>query len=604
MSGLKVNSYFGDHMIIQGGMPISVYGTASEGKVTVGLTGAGTKQTASAVVKDGRWEVVFPPISPSYDTYEIHISDGSTEYGFSDVLVGEVFHISGQSNMELPICRTVDPFEPHYPAEDGYIREYRVPVTPRFDGSESDEPGGKWEKSEGDALYQMSGAGHYFAQEIRARLDVPVGLINTAAGGAPVEARLSLDMLRSYGGYDAFLDECTKEGYIENTVAADRKKYVEWVSGMDTSLSDMTDTPFEGECNIPFHFSEREDLWGISGRVWFRRKLTIPDNATFDDALLSLGVMTDADEVYVNGVKVGETGYMYPPRRYPVPADILRHGENEVCIRLEVRTGNGGFTEGKRYCLRLGETIIDLSGKWEYHVAHKAPDLVPDVFFQGLPLSLYTMTSPVLRIPCAGLIWYQAESNGDNADRYPFLFGEFVKMYRRRCGRDIPVIFAQLPNFADVKPGSWAALREAQRKCLDIPGTAMTVNIDIGESHDLHPINKWDVGKRLAYAALRLIYGNDDVPRSAYPVSAVKDDCGITIRMSCPVTAEDPQKFTVSDGTQTCPAKAEVDGDTIRLTYGGISPVTVRYLYEDDPDRAELFCDGLPVTPFEMEITG
>ncbi|MBR4224665.1 MAG: hypothetical protein IKR73_07635, partial [Oscillospiraceae bacterium] len=484
------------------------------------------------------------------------------------------------------------------------IREFRVPVVCRFDDSEFDEfTGGSWALSVGEALLSMSAAGHYFAEEIRARLDVPVGLLNTSAGGAPVEARMSLAMLRSYGGYDTFLDKCTKPGYIEDTTAADAERYSKWTADMHTSISDVSAMEFTGECSIPFHFSEREDLRGISGRVWFRRTFEIPDDAPLDDALLSLGTMVDADVVYVNGTMVGETTYMYPPRLYSLPQGLLRHGTNDVYIRLEVHTANGGFTVGKRYCVKLADRIIDLSGRWEYAITDKAGYLVDGTFFQGLPLSLYAMTAPAYKVRCAGLIWYQAESNGDAA-RYPFLFREFVEMYRRRCGYDIPVVFAQLPNFADVEPGSWAAIREGQRKCLEIPGTAMSVNIDCGESHDLHPLDKWDVGKRLAYAALRLIYHDESVPDSPAPLSAHLGD-DITIHMSKAVTADHTplQQFTVYDGGSEYPASASIDGDTITVTFDkSITPVRVRYLYEDDPKTVELYCDGIPVTPFEIEL--
>ncbi len=621
MSGLSIMRTVSDHGILRCDSRNRIFGTADPGqsvKMRLSRRGEVIFEGSTQAETNGRWEMYLPPVSASFDPCELCVSAGDEQLTVTDLLFGELFHISGQSNMELPVYRTIDPFDPHTPKENRYIREFRVPVTPTFGENEEyeDFQGGSWECAVGEPLMQMSGAGVYFAQTLFESYDVPIGLINTAAGGAPVESRLPCSILRSFGKYDSFLDECTRPGYMEATTEKDREKYRLWcedmesrdeISGQIFSLDDL-----QGKCEIPFYFREDERFRGFSGRVWFRKTFVIPDDAKLDgDVLLSLGVMTDADIVYVNGAKVGETGYMYPPRLYDIPAGVLKYGENTVLVRLEVRTGNGGFVKGKRYCLKAGDRIIDLSGEWEYAIAAEAPYLEPDVFFQGLPLSMYAaMTAPTFNLNCTGLIWYQAESNG-NWEDYPALFAAFVEMYRSRCGYDIPVVFAQLPNFDDPSGGipdeSWCHIREAQRSCLAIPGTAMTVNIDIGESNDLHPRNKWDVGRRLAYAARRLIFG-DDVKESA-PVSAAVTGQGellLTLTNSGSLAARrTPMKgFAVTDekgiSHPACGVLCE-NGVTVSFDKG-ISPVSLRYLWENDPDMAELYCGELPVTPFELPV--
>lgn len=598
----------GDHAVLQSGVDNRIFGKAEQ-RVTLTVSDGASSAVYSAEPADGRWEITLPPYKASFKPYTFTFVSGKESISCGDILFGDLFHISGQSNMELPLSRTVAPIDPHMPKENSFIREYRMTVTNCFDADAEydDFLDGRWTVAEGEEMMHMSAAGHYFAQELFGKYDIPIGLVNTAAGGAPVESRMPCAMLRSFGGYDDFLDKCTKPGYMEDTAKEDAENFSKWIDGLvkKDTISDgiFKDTDGFSECSIPFDFSDIPELSGMSGWVWFVRHFEIPEGMSLDDAVLILGTMVDSDVVYVNGEKVGETGYLYPPRIYRIPAGVLHTGDNTVHIRLEVHGGEGRFTPGKRYCLKLGDDIIDLSGKWGYKVAATADPLTPGVFFQGLPLSMYAaMTAPAFNIRFKGLIWYQAESNG-NYDRYTMLFREFVEMYRRRSGYDIPVVFAQLPNFADITPGLWPNIREAQRKCLDIPGTAMSVTIDAGESHDLHPLNKWDVGKRLAYAAERLIYGDDTAPVGAEPISAEHTDGGVLVRFNVSgiEIRSDAPCFTVTDGERSTDASAQITADGVLLRYDGITPVKVRYLWENDP-TAVLYYKELPVTPFEMDI--
>lgn len=626
MSGkFTVMRFFGDHMILQSGQENCVRGMApSDEKITLVISGGGGGETVLNAVssESGEFEIIIPPYPPSFDSFTLTFSCGGEEIAFSDVLFGELYHISGQSNMELPICRTIDPLDPVIPKGSRFIREFRVPVMCCFGKDEEydDFLGGEWKCAEGNDIMNMSAAGYYFAEKLYEKLSVPVGLVNTSAGGSPVEARMPYEMLMELGGYEDFLARCTVPDYEKNTAEADRVKYSKWCAELekiDTVSKDIFTAPHEfTKCHIPFYFRDDPGLSGFCGRIWFRKKFVVPDDMDMSGAVLILGAMIDADEVFVNGVSVGNTGYMYPPRIYPVPEGVLHRGENILHIRLEVRQGNGGFVEGKKYCLKSGDNIIDLSGDWEYAVAARGEYLEPDVFFQGLPLSMYgALTAPAFGISFRGLIWYQGESNDKCPDRYYELFKAFVNMYRERCGYDIPVIFTQLCNFDDpvkcVPKLSWAKLREQQRKCLDIPQTAMAVTIDIGESNDLHPINKRDVGRRLAICAERLIYRDKLVPEDIFPVSAEPEKCGrivlsFTDNKAVRMKNDMPKHFEiVSFGGKIIRPRAELTHNGIVLEYEGEEfPVLVRYAYEDDPAMPDLFSStGLPLSPFVIHIT-
>ncbi|MGN0637915.1 MAG: alpha/beta fold hydrolase [Huintestinicola sp.] len=621
-----VMRFFGDHMILQSGQENCVRGRAPEGSsVELKISDSRGNESIFSAAACGSdvFELVIPPYPPSYESYTLTFSCGGEDIAFSDVLFGELYHISGQSNMELPICRTIDPLDPVIPKGSRFIREFRVPVMCCFGKNEEydDFQGGEWKCAEGDDLMEMSAAGFYFAEKLSQKLGVPVGLVNTSAGGSPVEARMPYEMLMELGGYEDFLARCTVPDYEKNTAEADRVKYEKWCAELekkDTVSGDIFTAPHEySKCHIPFYFRDDPELSGFCGRVWFRKSFYIPDDMDMSEAVLILGAMIDADEVFVNGVSVGSTGYMYPPRIYPVPEGVLHRGENILHIRLEVRQGRGGFVEGKIYYLGSGDRLIDLSGEWEYAVAAKGEYLEPDVFFQGLPLSMYgALTAPAFNIKFKGLIWYQGESNDKEPDRYYELFKRFVQMYRERCGYDIPVIFTQLCNFDDpvkcVPELSWARLREQQRKCLDIPGTAMAVTIDIGESNDLHPINKRDVGRRLALCAERLIYKDEFVPEDIFPLSAIMEKCGeillsFTDNRSVRMKNDTPKHFEIVsfDGKIIRP-RAELSENGIILEYDGEDiPLLLRYAYENDPADPDLFSStGLPLSPFVIHITG
>ncbi len=619
-----VMRFFGDHMILQSGCENHVRGRAPEGAaVMLKISDCrGNKSVFYAAVSgSGAYEIVIPPYPPSFEGYTLTFSCGDDEITFSDVLFGELYHISGQSNMELPICRTIDPLCPIIPEGSSFIREFRVPVQCCFGMDEvyDDFQGGQWKYAEGDDLMEMSAAGYYFAEKLYKKLNMPVGLVNTSAGGSPVEARMPYRMLMELGGYEDFLSRCTVPDYEKNTIADDSKKYGKWCSELDSRdivSKDIFTAPHEyTKCHVPFYFRDDPQLSGFCGRIWFRKKFFIPDDMDMSEAVLILGAMIDADEAFVNGTSVGSTGYMYPPRIYPIPKEVLHRGENTLHIRLEVRQGMGGFVAGKKYCIKSGDRLIDLSGDWEYAVAARGEYIAPDVFFQGLPLSMYgALTAPAFNIKFRGLIWYQGESNDKSPERYYELFSAFVNMYREHCGYDIPVIFTQLCNFDDpvqcVPPLSWAEVREQQRKCLDIPETAMAVTIDIGESNDLHPINKRDVGRRLALCAERLIYKDSLVPEDIFPISAELTEHGrillsFTDTQAVKMKNDPPKHFEIisSDGEIFRPAAKLTDKGLLLEYEGENTPVLLRYAWKNDPSDPDLFSKtGLPLSPFKIDI--
>lgn len=621
--------FFGNHMILQSECANKVFGTAPP-KQTVTLTTINSHNAKGTIYvqsdANGKWELIIPPYCSSFEPYTLEFSCAGQSIIFTDVLFGELYHISGQSNMEMQLINTIDPLKEEIPPKNGYIREFRVPIKCCFGKSEEydDFQGGEWMTAEDDNYLQISAVGYYFAKSLFETLNVPIGLVNSSAGGSPIEARLPYEILSELGGYEEFLSQCTVHDYENNTAKSDRLKYKKWSDRLEqqdeiSSQIFSHDTGFK-KCVVPFYFRDEPALKDFCGRVWLRKSFEIPQELPLEDAFLILGVLIDADRAYVNGVFVGATDYMYPARIYRIPANILRHGENTIHIQLEVRQGHGGFVKGKNYCIKLADKRIELSGEWEYAIAAQAEYLQPDVFFQGLPLSMYgALTAPAFNIRFRGLVWYQGESNDRNPERYYELFKTFAEMYRLRSGYDIPIIFTQLCNFDDpvqaVPPFSWAEVREQQRKCLAVPNTAMAVTIDIGEENDIHPKNKRDVGYRLAQCASRLIYGDSAVPEniectSAELISAENTRVAVLLRFSdnsAVRMVNIPPKhfeFVLENGSISA-ATGYRTKDGILLESGlSEPPQAVRYAWKNNPANPDLFGQGgIPLSPFIIKIT-
>ncbi len=618
---LKLNSVFSNGMIFQRDTQNNVYGIADAGEKTELRLIQGGKEIfrgEGEAGADGHFRISIPPCPGSTEPYEIKVSCGNESTEIHDVYSGELFNISGQSNMELPVSRTRYPFsEPAVLKENPLIREFRVPIVSCFTPGEVsyDFPeGGAWKNAVGDNIADMSAAGYYFATDIFERLGIPVGLVNTSAGGAAVEGFMPYDMIREYGIDDEFLDEATKPGYIERRTEFDTTALQNWFDSLGTEDFGLVGSDDMKECVVPCTTDDIGELNGFSGRLFFFREFTVPESFPLDGAELIMGTVTDSDTMYINGVKVGETTYKYPPRYYPVGSGILRKGKNTIAVRVEITNGIGGFNKDKKYCLKNGCREIALSGKWKYAVAKRAERLEPGVFFQSKPLALYsTMFAPAVMLKYKALLWYQGESNVWAADHYKQMFTDFIKFYRRSIGYDIPVIFTQLCSFKgmagenEISDG-WARLRNAQLGCLETEKTAMAVIFDIGEYNDLHPKNKYGVGKRLAYYAGGVVYGDEVVFVRCRNAEQKDDTIVLTFDGEVFLKNADESQFEAvfEDGTteKLIPAANETCGDTVLLKCGHSGKIkAVRYAWDNAPEILNLYDLMLvPISTFEITL--
>lgn len=602
MNDLRLDPIFSDRLVLQREAVNRICGYAPAGsEVTVSL--AGKKYTASAD-ESGRFRVPLPELPACAEPQTLTVYCGDDSATLSDVLVGDVFHITGQSNMELPIRRTFDPFSDTFRTPDSpMIREFRTPIISCFDkeGELEAFSSGCWTRSDSPEAMGMSAAGYFFAKTLYEDIKIPIGLVNTAAGGSAIEGRLPYSVLSEYPEYDEFLAIATQEGYIENTSRTDAARDGGHAAALEQG-DRLREKILAGESPEGEKVSFPVTVRDFSGRLWFYNDFDLPEDFPSTGAMLLLGTMTDRDVAYVNGVQAGETGYMYPPRFYHIPDGLLKPGKNRVSFLLDIRYGEGGITEGKRWCIKAGEHILDLTCGWTMCTAVTTEKIIPAAFFQGLPLALFSKsTAPAFHLPFKGMLIYQGESNGYNAPRYEQMFTRFVEYYRQRCGYDIPIVTTQLPEFGLISDDSWAVLRQAQLDCCRIPGTAMAVTLGLGEPNDLHPINKWEVGRRLALCAKALIYDKRDY-EPVRCVSAEYSEGSAKLTFSKPVTLNltDESYFEAVYGDK--PVTVKVSDDlTVQLPGG--KPDRLRYAWRSSPDKPQLFDEkGLPVSPFEIKV--
>lgn len=518
MSTLRLHQYFQSGAVLQQGSTITVSGWSSAAAIIkLEIAKLALAVTTHADNK-GAWALELLPLDAG-GPYEILVSsidrdDLSETILLEDVYVGDVFLLAGQSNMELPLSRCLDKMGERFDGyEDRLIREIKAPIQSRFDTPASDWlPGAQWVAASNEQKYQIGALGLGFAKKYRENLSCAVGLVNIAVGGSPNEAWMPSSYRRMEPGLMAQSERFADASYRESKLAEEAAAVNAWYA----SLADEA-LPGEGgdwsATNFPQLFIHT-DLEDYIGSLWLRRRfdLTAADAAHFDAQKLHFGTLIDADTIYLNGVVIGETGYRYPPRRYAIPAGLLREGENEILVRLIVHRGCGGSVPSRFYGLQSKARRLSLAGSWEMTTGRSLERMPDTTTLQYLPWSLYNgLVMPIQHLPFAATLWYQGEGNDGRPHAFEPLFRDFISEWQRLFGADTPFVYFQLSHYVDpteiIPPAAWAEIRQAQLRVADTAGTAMVVTYDVGEVDDLHPQDKWTLGLRAFEALERLRAG-------------------------------------------------------------------------------------------------
>lgn len=511
--------YISNGMIIQQNKPI-VFSGLDKPTTPVKLI-FGDQEMETVANKQGEWSVTFPEKTKG-EPLTLFIS-GSKEVTISDILIGEVWLIGGQSNMELPINRTYDEFKEeidsaHYPD----IRQFHIELEPSFDQPKKLMEQGEWKEATQENIQNFSSLGFFYAKRLHEELNVPIGIIHTAVGGTPIEAWMSEETLNELGNYDEDIAYWKNPDNVKKEIEKDALISQTWYGDLQANDKGLNEEPkwFEEDIQvddwktltIPVMFQDT-DLDKFTGAVWFRKEFKCTEeDLSSDNYRLRLGSLINGDEAYLNGEKVGETGYRYPPRKYQFDKGILKVGKNTLVIRLSIDAANGGFIPSFPYQIESDNVTIPLEGEWLYKIGHQKEVIAPMLFLHYKPSVLYKgMLYPLKDIALKGFLFYQGESNTGQPLGYKDLMRMMVNDWRELFQDELPFYYVQLANYIDpaskVDDSQWALLRyEQDRARLDIEKSEMVPAYDCGISFELHPHDKKTLAHRLASISLERDY--------------------------------------------------------------------------------------------------
>jgi sialate O-acetylesterase len=612
---------FGDNMVLQRNKVIPVWGWADpHEKISVRFNHQTKSVTAD---KDGNWKVNLDKESAG-GPFQMTVK-GNNTVTFKNVLVGEVWVCSGQSNMEMPIegWGKVNNYEREIAAANyPQIRHIKIPNTVNTK-PQKDVAQGEWKVCSPTIAGDFTAAGYFFARELYDQLKVPIGLINTSWGGTHVETWTSREAFSSSEEFKSMIAQMPLLN-LDSLAAVRQEALVKKVNAIQGSLPSTADTgswktaEFDDskwpKMQLPSLW-EQKQLGDLDGVVWFRKTIDVSTDNAGKAASLELAMIDDNDITYVNGVKVGVTNSYNTHRNYQIATGILKPGKNIIAVRVEDTGGGGGiYGDSSAMKLTIGNDVNSLAGNWEFAVEQiygggnsVGPNTYPTLLFNA-------MINPLIPYAFEGVIWYQGEANAGRAYQYRKAFPLMITDWRKHWGgNDFPFYFVQLASFnADngnsSKGSSWAELREAQSMTLSLPNTGMAVTTDIGNPTDIHPKDKQDVGKRLAAIALRNVYKKDIVFSGPTYKSMKVEGTDIAISFTNVGTGlmarGELKGFEIAGlGGQFFPATAKIRGDEVVVHCDQINhPVAVRFGWKDDASEDNLFNkEGFPASPFRTD---
>ncbi len=605
---------FTGNMVIQRNQPLAVWGTAGSNEaIKVAING---QQVSALSNAKGEWKVTLKPMRWG-GPYNLTITSSDDRKVLQNILIGDVWICSGQSNMEMPVSgwSKVNNAEREIAAANyPNIRLFTVEKATSF-MPKNDLAGGQWLECNSKNIPAFSAVAYFFGRKINQDTKIPVGLISTNWGGTNIQAWTSWPTISGFEGYNhldpaemkqTFAEQDEKRKAYNLALANDPGSREAWYQNGDTEGWNTVQMPASWESSA---------IGNTDGIIWFKKSFNLESLPKDQNIVLHLGAIDDADSTYINGTLVGHDNIWNKSRVYPISTSILRAGKNTITIKMMDGGAQGGmFGKPEDLFISIGDKKISLAGDWHYQpaVISKAYNLIetgPNAF----PSQLFNaMINPITDLKIKGAIWYQGEANVDEAARYQRLFPAMIADWRKAWGYSFPFIWVQLANYLERKkePGAstWAELRDAQHQTLSTPNTAEALAIDIGEANDIHPRNKQDVGLRLALAAEKIAYGKNII--ASGPVYTSSKTAGNKIILTFTNTgsgliAKNNQLtgFAIAGADQRFVwADAKIMGNTVIVSSPSIqNPVAVRYAWADNPEAGLYNRENLPASPFRTD---
>ena len=622
---------FQSGMVVQRGKLIPVWGHADAGEaVTVRFNKKVYQTTADA---DGRWRVDLPKMKAG-GPYQLTVNDQTID----NILVGDVWLLSGQSNIDVTIERVY----PQYTQEiDNYenneIRLFRVQNETSTHGVKEDirHTNINWKPVNKQNAWLFSAAGYFLGKRMFQTNKVPQGIIVNSWGGTPIEAWISEDSLKAdYPMLIKKLQMYQNDNYVRAQMQANGAANQQWESILNQTDPGYADVAVD-ETSWQ-QIDQNNWTWRGTGSVWLRQHITIDKEHAGKPARLLLGTLFDRDVTYLNGKQIGQTGYQYPPRRYDIPEGMLKEGDNVIAIRFINKFGAVHFIPEKPYMLCFGDDRLSqnpmpkdvqpLSQLWKMKVGAEMPQCPSsDVSLQNLPTTLYNaVLYPLAPYAINGVVWYQGESNTGNPAPYADHLKKLMGSWRDRWNdQQMPFVIVQLANYdgrqqtgfprpitPQTEPvnSGWAQLREAQRVVAKADAKAeLAVINDLGETVDIHPLRKKEVAERIGLCFDKLLY-NNKVKLSPEVVSTQVSDAAIQLTLDQPIQEGDLYTFEVCNNGnntyQNVPAVGKGNVITLLVPQASqASALKIRYAWKDDPKQANVrSLSGLPMSSFELSI--
>ena len=635
---ISLPQLFQSGMVLQRGKLIPIWGKAAPGElVTVRFN---KKQYATTADAHGSWRINLPKMKAG-GPYTLTVGN----HVLTNILVGDVWLLSGQSNIDVTIERVY----PQYPQEiDSYenndVRLFRVQNETDVHGVRDDiKPTSiNWKPLNKENAWLFSAVGYFLGKRMQEKTNVPQGIIVNSWGGTPIEAWISKDSLeRDYPMLVKRAQFFQSDDYVKSQSQTNMQADRQWQKMLQESDAGILQNWAAPDCDDANWQSINQNDWSWRGcgSVWLRQHIIINKEHAGKPARLLLGTLFDQDITYLNGKEIGHTYYQYPPRRYDIPEGLLKEGDNVIAVRFINKYGAVHFIPEKPYMLCFGDDrcsqnpmpkdVIPLAPTWKVNVGTELPNCPSgDVSLQNIPTTLYNaVLHPLAPYAINGIVWYQGESNTGNPAPYADYLKKLMGCWRDRWqDPQMPFVIVQLANYdgrqqsgfprpitpqtAPMNSG-WAQLREAQRTAAKAdPRAELAVINDLGETVDIHPLRKKEVAERVALCFDHLIY-NNKVNLAPEVIAAEVQEGKIILTLDQPIQAGDLYEFeaAAADGDkvfQNVKASAEDNRITLILPEG-FHPMStvyaVRYAWKDNPATANVrSLTGLPMSSFEMKV--
>ena len=614
---IKLPPLLSDNMVIQRDRPIRLWGSADVGeKVTVRFK---QKSYQTVAGHQGEWSLLLDP-SVAGGPYILEIN----EHVLHNVMVGDVWVCSGQSNVDLPVYRVEDLYKQLTDTlKRNEVRLLKITNDTHIAGTEEALADTRWRVLAPENVSDFSAISYFLGNDLYEKTGIPQGVIASSWGGTPIQSWIGEEYIKKYPHYYNEMLLTRNNEYVAQVNIAAQVAGRAWNSllyRLDPGVREKWYAPDYNDSHWQTVNQYDNGSWTrtkngpFNGSYWFRQEIEADPAHAGEEALLRVGCLVDADSTYLNGVLIGTTGYQYPPRKYRIPAGLLKAGKNVITIRL-IGGSNAAFIKDKPYKIVYNNgNEQPLSTQWKFrHGTFMPQQRVQAIGIQNIATACYnSMIWPLRHFPVAGVLWYQGESNTGRAEEYESLLGDLMEDWRNIWKEpSLPFFIVQLPDYMaptnTPSESGWVSLRESQRRAtLNDINAELVVGLGLGEWNDIHPLRKKELAERASLEIRKKVYGQPVAVTPRLESGEIKGS-QVILTFSDPITGDkegNVYDFELSDNGRTYRnAEAVANKNKVYISSPEVEkPVSVRYAWRNTPPRANLKGrNNLPLPTFQWD---